>query len=243
MSFCFFRYLKPSAAMMAGVAFAFLPTPDGYQNARAEAEVTSSRPDEPDIDLFALMSGKCERVRIAEQDLACRAVAYFHSQQGRANFTIAIDDPEDAERVVAFSGMKGERVQDNRYELAVDRMLFYSKSTPKVEGLPVPTFALSSGGCTQIGSFATGALASIACSATDQSGRKYELKFVSDGQPMQVRKIKQASLEEEKRAAWQREQMECRRKAAAAMVLPRDLTEFLLKCLEEVGAEPLPRAQ
>jgi len=242
MSFRFFECLKRSAVLLAS-AFVLLLTPHAHQTARAEPEVNSSRPDEPDIDLFALMSGKCEKVRIAEQDLSCRAVAYFHSQQGRANFTIAIDDPADTERVVAFSGMKGERVQDNRYELAVDRMLFYSKSTPKVEGLPVPAFELSAGGCTQIGSFATGALASIACSATDQSGRKYELKFVSDGQPMQVRKIKQASLDEEKRAVWQREQLECRRKAAAAMVLPRDLTEFLLKCLEEGGAEPQPRAQ
>src|SRR5262249_8996891 len=49
--------------------------------------------DKPDIDLYALMSDKCAMLKIAGRDFPCRAVAYFHSEKGRANFTVAVDDP------------------------------------------------------------------------------------------------------------------------------------------------------
>ena len=54
--------------------------------------------------MFALMSGKCSTLKIAGRDFACRSVAYFHSQQGRANFSVALDDPSDASHVISFSG-------------------------------------------------------------------------------------------------------------------------------------------
>src|SRR2546430_1126119 len=48
--------------------------------------------DKPDIDIYALMSGKCPTPKIARRAFPCRAVGYFHSEKGRANFTVAADD-------------------------------------------------------------------------------------------------------------------------------------------------------
>ena len=41
--------------------------------------------EEPDIDMYAHISGKCTKLRIAGHDFGCKAVAYFHGQQGRAH--------------------------------------------------------------------------------------------------------------------------------------------------------------
>src|ERR1700761_8049903 len=53
------------------------------------AEVAYPDRDKRDIDLYALMSGKCETLKIAGQDFQCKAMAFFHSEKGRANFTVA----------------------------------------------------------------------------------------------------------------------------------------------------------
>ncbi len=102
-----------------------------------------TKPQEPDIDIFAIISGKCSTLKIAGRDFTCRGVAYFHSEQGRANFTVALDDPTDTSHVVSFSGENARRDQDNLYELSIDRMLLNSKDRPKVDGLPVPFVELS----------------------------------------------------------------------------------------------------
>lgn len=187
---------------------------------------------EADINTFASMSGKCTTLKIAGRDYACRAVAFFHSQQGRANFTVALDDPSDSTHVVSFSGENGRRDRDNLFELPVDRMLLSSRDRPKVDGLPVPSVETSSGTCRQLGNIATQQISSISCSAVDRSGKKYELQFESDGTPMTVRRIRQSPLKPEK-SARQIEQLECRRKADVAKVLPRDWTAFVIRCLAE----------
>ncbi len=153
-----------------------------------------TKPQEPDADIFALMSGKCSTLKIAGRDFACRAVAFFHSEQGRTNFTIALDDPTDDSHVISFSGENARREQDNLYELPIDRMLLNSKDRPKVDGLPVPLVELSAGICKQLGNFATREISSISCTATDKNGKKYELQFESDGSPMTVRRVRQYSL-------------------------------------------------
>ncbi len=165
----------------------------GSANARtlvAEDVANELTPHEPDTDLLALMSGKCSTLRVAGRDYACRTVAYAHGIHGRAYFTIALDDPADHTHIISFSGENGRRSQDNLYELTVDRMLLNSKSRPKVDGLPVPFVELSAGICTQLGNFAAGQVSSIACTATDRNGRKYELKFESDGSPITIRRVK-----------------------------------------------------
>jgi hypothetical protein len=175
---------------VAGPADSGLPSPQVTPPATLAANET--RPQEPDTDIFALMSGRCSTLRIAGRDFACRKVAFFHNENGRVNFTVALDDPADNSHVVAFSGEYGERPQQDLYELQIDRMLLSSKDRPKADGLPVPFVERSAGMCRQLGNFAMRQVSSISCSATDRAGRRYELEFVSDGLPITVRRVRQS---------------------------------------------------
>ena len=69
-------------------------------------------------------------------------------------------------------------------------MLIKNKDRPKADGLPVPSIESTAGLCKQVGNFVTMQVSSISCTATDKSGKKYELQYVSDGEPMAVRRIK-----------------------------------------------------
>ena len=145
---------------------------------------------EPDTVIFAMMSGKCRTFKVGGRDLPCRAVAFSQTEEGRANFTIAINDPRDDSHIITFSGDNGRRPDPNVYELPIDRMLLKSKDRPKVDGLPVPSIELATGLCRQAGNFVTLELSSISCTAVDQNGKQYELQYQSDGTPMAVRRIK-----------------------------------------------------
>lgn len=164
------------------LAVAFIATP-----ALAQDEVP--RP-EPDAIIFAMMSGKCRTFKVNGRDMPCRAVAFSQTEEGRANFTIAINDPKDDSHIVTFSGDNGRRPDPNVYELPIDRVLLKSKDRPKVDGLPVPAIEPATGLCRQAGNFVTLELTSISCSAVDQNGKRYELQYQSDGTPMAVRRIK-----------------------------------------------------
>jgi hypothetical protein len=155
----------------------------------ASASEQQPRP-EPDTIIFAMMSGKCRTFKVSGRDLPCRAVAFSQTEEGRANFTIAINDPRDDSHIITFSGDNGRRPAPNVYELPIDRMLLKSKDRPKVDGLPVPSVALATGLCRQVGNFVTLELSSISCTAVDQNGKNYELQYQSDGTPMAVRRIK-----------------------------------------------------
>ena len=148
------------------------------------------KPQQPDTDLFALMPGRCSTLRVAGRDFACRTVAYAHSAGGRAYFTIALDDPADHNHIISFSGENGRRTNENLYEMPVDRMLLNSKNRPKVDGLPVPFVESSAGMCKQLGNFAALQVSTIVCSATDKNGRRYEMRFESDGSPITVRRVR-----------------------------------------------------
>jgi len=145
---------------------------------------------EPDTIIFAMMSGKCRTLTVAGRELPCRAVAFFQTEEGRANFTVALDDPSDDSHTITFSGDNGRRPDANVYELPIDRMLLKSKDRPKADGLPVPSVESTAGLCTQVGNFVTLELSSISCTAVDRNGKKYELQYQSDGAPMAVRRIK-----------------------------------------------------
>ena len=145
---------------------------------------------EPDAIIFAMMSGKCRTLRVAGRDFGCRAVAFFQTEEGRANYTIVLDDPLDRSHTVTFSGDNGRRADNDLYELPVDRILLKSKDRPKADGLPVPFVEVSAGLCRQIGNFVTRRVSSVACSATDSHGKKYELVYETDGSPVDVRRIK-----------------------------------------------------
>lgn len=147
----------------------------------------------PDVDLYALMTGKCSRLSVAGRDFGCKIVAYFHSEKGRANFTVALDDPADDNHVISFSGEYGRRTEENLYVLAVDRMLLSNKNRPKADGLPIPAEQASDGVCRQLGNFASREVSSVTCSATDKTGKKYELTFESDGTPITLRRIRSSA--------------------------------------------------
>jgi hypothetical protein len=144
----------------------------------------------PDIDLFALMSGNCKTLSVAGRNFACKIVAFFHSERGRASFTVALDDPTDASHIVSFSGEYGHRSEENLYVLAIDRMELSSKNRPKVDGLPVPAVERSNGVCQQVGNFPARQVSSVTCSATDGSGHHYDLVFESDGTPITLRRVR-----------------------------------------------------
>ena len=208
------------------IAVVFLATPSGAEDKRAE----------PDTDILALPSGKCSTLKIAGRDFACRAVAFFQNEQGRANFVIALDDPNDGSHIVTFSGNNGRREKD-LYELQIDRMLLNSKDRPKVDGLPVPVVEQSAGTCRQHGNLATTGISSIGCSAKDGNGNSYEVQFESDGSPTTVRRIVRSPLVSERRRAKQIGQLECRYKAEAAKILPRDRTAYIIGCLEQEDSQ------
>jgi hypothetical protein len=149
------------------------------------------KPQEPVTIVLAVMSGKCTTLKVAGRDFRCRAIAFFQTDEGRANFVIALDDPADHSHIITFSGDNGRRPQDNLYELPIDRMLLKSKDRPKVDGLPVAEIELSAGMCKQVGNFVTRLVSSISCSATDKNGQKYDLQYESDGSPIEVRRVRQ----------------------------------------------------
>ena len=233
------------------VVLVFLATPSGAgpsydrrlsQQARnSQAVIAVANEDtrqQPDTDILALPSGKCSTLKIAGRDFACRAVAFFQNEQGRANFVIALEDPTDGSHIITFSGDNGRREKDDLYELQIDRMLLNSKDRPKVDGLPVPVVELSTGTCKQLGNLRTTGISSIACSATDRNGKSYEVQFESDGSPTTIRRIVRSALVDEKRRTKQIEQLECRQKADAAKILPRDRTAYIIGCLEEDSQKP-----
>jgi hypothetical protein len=149
---------------------------------------------EPDTIVFASMSGRCTTLKVAGRDFACRAVAYYQTEEGRGNFVIALDDPTDERHIITFSGDNGRRPQDNLFELPIDRMLLKSQDRPKVDGLPVPFVELSTGICKQVGNFLTRQVSSIFCSAMGNDGKKYELQFESDSSPISVRRVKRTGV-------------------------------------------------
>lgn len=148
---------------------------------------------DPDAIIFALMSGKCTAFKIAGHRLKCRAVAFFQTEDGRANYTVAVDDPADESHTITFSGDNGRRAGD-LYELPIDRMQLKSKDRPKADGLPVPLFEPSSGICKQNGNFVTRQMSAISCTAISSNGKKYELEYQSDGSPMEIKRIKRTRV-------------------------------------------------
>jgi hypothetical protein len=150
---------------------------------------------DPDIDIYALMTGSCPTLKVAGQNFACKTVGFFHGMHGRVSFTVVVDDPSDDNHIISFSGLGGQRSLNNVYSLPVDRVFLNSKNRPKADGVPVPLPVVSTGSCMQVGSFAARQISSISCSATDGHGKTFELQFQSDGSPIMVRRIKQSPVD------------------------------------------------
>ena len=136
-----------------------------------------------DTIVFAMMSGKCSTLKVAGRDFTCRAVAFFQTEEGRANFTVALDDPNDDSHIITFSGDNGRRPEANLYELPIDRMLLKSKDRPKADGLPVPSIGSTAGMCTQVGKLRDARGFQRLLHRDRQERQKYELRYQSDGTP------------------------------------------------------------
>ena len=149
---------------------------------------------EPDIDIYALMTGNCRTLKVGAQNFACKTIGFFHGLRGRVSFTVVLDDPSDDHHIVSFSGRGGQRTENNVLNLPIDRVFLNSKDRPKQDGVPVPLPVASTGSCKQVGSLATRQISAISCSATDGHGKTYELQFQSDGSPIMVRRIKQSPI-------------------------------------------------
>ena len=215
------------------IAFAVM----SFSMTSAEVFADETERHEPEIDMFASMSGRCSTLKVAERDYSCSTVAFSHSPGGRSGFTVPLNDPEDDTHIITFSGEKSKREHDNQYELSIDRMLLKSKDRPKIDGLPTPSVELSTGICKQIGNFAAQQVSSVSCTAADDNGRKYEFQFELDGTPIRVRMIRAADTAAEdqrsKLLAAHLEQLKCRQQAVDQGILPRDRTAFILQCMEE----------
>ncbi len=237
-----YKQYRPTAKALhfeETVSFAHSP-PTGSDSSADRMILVSNeaKRQNADLDMIVSMSGRCSILKIAGRDFACRAVRYFHDQEGRAYFTVAVDDPTDNGNIISFSGESARREEGSLYELMIDRMLLNSKDRPKVDGLRVPLVELSTGTCKQFGDFATRQISSISCVAIDKNDRRYELRFESDGSPIVVQKISTEPLVSARRRAKHRELLDCRRKAYDAKILPRDATAYIISCLEENNQKP-----
>jgi hypothetical protein len=150
---------------------------------------------DPDIDVYALMSGNCPTLKIDGTKFTCKTMGFFHGMHGRVSFTVVLDDPADENHIVSFSGPGSRQASANFYYLSVDRLFLNSKDRPKEDGVPVPLPVASTGSCKQIGSLVLRQITSIACNATDGHGKTFELQFQSDSSPILVRRIKQAPVD------------------------------------------------
>jgi hypothetical protein len=193
--YTFKGYQMLSYSTAAALLFLFSFAPCFAQSHQEEGPLSSPSGARPNafIDLLATMSGHCKTLKVAGRSFACKTMAYAHGDKGRVNFAVAVDDADDQNHVVSFSGQNGKRADDNSYELPIDRMLLNSKDRPRVDGLLVPAEKTSTGICRQTGNFAAKKVNDVTCTATDNEGRRYELLFVSDGTPVSVRRIRQSS--------------------------------------------------
>jgi hypothetical protein len=205
----------------------------------ASLSITSVSPmaEEIESDVFASMAGKCNTLKVAERDFSCTSMAFSHSPGGRSAFTVPLNDPDDENHIITFSGENGKRVRDDLYELQIDRVLLKSKDSPRAGGLPTPSVEPSTGKCMQVGNFALQKVSSVSCVAADGQGRKYELQFESDGSPIKVKAIRLVDPDaEEQRSrslAAHVELIKCRNMAEVQGILPRDRTDFILRCMEQ----------
>ena len=146
---------------------------------------------EPDTIMFASMSGTCSTLKVAGRDFGCRAVAYYQTEEGRGNFVVALDDPSDDRHIITFSGENGRRPVDNLYELPIDQMLLKSQDRPQLDGLPVAVRRTFRGPVqAELETSSPRKVSSISCSSTAKDGKKYELQFESDGEPIAVRRVR-----------------------------------------------------
>ena len=189
------------------------------------------------IDLSALMMGKCKTLKVEGRDLNCKSISYFHTKDDRENFTITLDDLEDDAHTVSFSGQGGRQISDDAFELPIDRMLLNSKDRPKIGGLPTPQVEASAGICKQAGNLSAKRISSVSCTAMDRSGRQYELTFELDGSPIVVRDQRLAQVGQSPPTDSQRSAT-----SRATVLLPPVIQAATIQEMADCGAKEIPEA-
>lgn len=147
-----------------------------------------------EIEISALMKGRCQAA-VANKGYSCKPVSYIITGN-RALFTMVLDDPEDDGRAISFSGPRsdGTVALDKSYELPIDRMLVNSKDRPRRNDLPAPLIQQAIGKCVQTGDFAERQVRTVSCTAKNDQGIEYLLRFESDGSPISVIRSKDERL-------------------------------------------------
>jgi TonB family protein len=140
-----------------------------------------------DTELAAFMAGKCNSANVGGQAVSCKYAGYSLTKSGRSNFKIALEDPNDARRAVAFSGVEASKPQSDIFGVSIDKILLYSKDRPNDGGEIDPLVKAATGTCRQTGDFARRKLVNLSCTATDEAGQAYSVDFESDGSPIKVR--------------------------------------------------------
>ena len=153
-----------------------------------------------DIEISALMKGRCQAA-VANKSYTCRPVSYIITGS-RALFTMVLDDSEDDGRAISFSGSRsdGTIALDKSYELPIDRMLVNSKARPRRNDLPVPLIQQATGRCIQTGDFSGRQVRTVSCTAKNDQGIEYLLRFESDSSPISVIRSKDERLATEANA-------------------------------------------
>ena len=188
--------LMKSCGLMHGIlAFSIVCATSPLLAQTIQPQIANIERQDPDIDVYALMTGNCPTLKIAGNNFRCKTIGFFHGIHGRVSFTVVLDDPSDDNHIVSFSGPGSRQAAVNVYNLSVDRVFLNSKERPRENGVPVPLPVASTGSCKQIGNLVTGLVSSIACNATDGQGKTFELKFQSDGSPIKVRRIKASPVD------------------------------------------------
>ncbi|RTL67099.1 MAG: hypothetical protein EKK42_15075 [Pseudonocardiaceae bacterium] len=144
-----------------------------------------------------LFKGKCTFAIKGQQSFTCKGVSFWLFDNGRANFTVAFDDPDDDGHVISFSGQSQPQISKKSYTLVVDRVLLNSQGRPKHNGLPVPQIKGATGICNQTGGSAAGSVQKIMCMASNKQAN-YMLFFESTNLPINILEKKDRQLADDR---------------------------------------------
>ena len=131
--------LMKSCGLMHGIlAFSIVCATSPLLAQTIQPQITNIERQDPDIDVYALMTGNCPTLKIAGNSFRCKTIGFFHGLHGRVSFTVVVDDPADKSHIVSFSGPGSRQSAANVYNLAVDRVFLNSQHRPRADGVPVP---------------------------------------------------------------------------------------------------------
>lgn len=134
-----------------------------------------------DLHVGAFMTGMCG-LTASGVELSCGFAAFYLNRAGVSFFRMPIAGFGGLWRELWFSGSTVQ-ITGTSYQLSVDRVILRSRLH---DGRDENSDKPAKGTCTQIGNFARRRVATISCSATDESGNTYTANFATDGSAVKV---------------------------------------------------------